>query len=234
VINEKIWKDVKIFMCAVQFAPFDYREHTDCLLQFVLDAREHINAGHIIMHRETAMPLDFQRSKLAEIAMRSDEHFTHILMYDTDMMFTFSDLVKMLSRNVDCVSATYFIGHESSSGRLFPCCSSNGGVYIPREQISSYAREDKLLPVEIVGCGFLLVRTSLLRKIGQPVFMDEWRIGGETVAFKGEDIYFSHMAAKTGYKLFIDPTVICPHIKTLLVGYDVHTEKKTRFFTPND
>jgi hypothetical protein len=156
-----------------------------------------------------------------------------LYMYDTDMELKLHHIEKLLSRRVPCVSGTYFMGGVGQ-GRQFPCVASRAGQYITRGEIARSARQNALIPVDGAGCGSLLVEVSLLKKLGSPLFKDEWKVSGDINNIKGEDVYFTEQVKLAGEQVFIDPTVIPLHFKEMSVGFDVFDMTGRPFYTPDD
>jgi hypothetical protein len=101
-----------------------------------------------------------------------------------------------------------------SCGRLNP-----GYVIEPfsAAEIRQAARRNELLPAGYTGFPVLLMRYSVLAKLGDHPFMPftspEMRWGTT-----GEDVSFCARLAQAGGKLFIDPAVKVPHLKLMEIS----------------
>lgn len=221
-MNQELWTNVRLLVCAVQNQDFDSMPHVISWSSFLIQAGRLVEDGKIFMQRSQAMPLDFARSQLAQAAANPENNFTHMYMYDADMDISLPMIEKLLSRNVDVVSGTYFMAgwQEDSHGDwwAYPCVAQREKRYITRDEIRAASAKDELIEVHGTGAGSLLVTTKALRDIGNPAFEFGWNITNAGAAREGEDYFFCRMARASGHKIFIDPTVLVDHYKYLRVG----------------
>lgn len=222
-MRNPIWKNTRVMIGVVQSEDHENTGHFVSWSTFLLEAGELIRAGKIYIQREQQMPLDFARSRLAQAAANDENGFTHLYMVDADMSLSLDHLEKLLSREVDIVSGTYFMAGwqpDKNTGELmpFPCVGSFNGVNITRSHIIAAASNDDLIEVHGTGAGSLLITTEALRTIGNPAFQFQWTITNGGAVREGEDYYFCRMARASGYTVYMDPTVQPDHFKVMRVG----------------
>jgi hypothetical protein len=235
-MRPELWTNVRMLVCAVQNQDTESTPHMLAYSTFLIEAGELIGQRKITCQRAQTMPLDFARSQLAQAAGNPENGFTHMYMYDCDMEFTLAKVEKLLSRNVDIVSGTYFMaGWQDRDGGVsypFPCVAQRKGNYITRLEIADAGERDELIEVDGIGGGSLLVRTQVLRDMGPETFRFNWNITNTGATREGEDYYFARMARASGYRVYMDPTVLHDHFKLMRVGLvlrDMNGKKITTF-----
>lgn len=117
-----------------------------------------------------------------------DNGCSHLLFVDSDVMFAYDAIIRLIAHDVDIVGARY-------NKKVFP--------------IESTVKQDitELSEVPFVPTGFLLINMEVFKKIGKPYFSFE--DGAES-----EDVYFCDKAIKNGYKVHCDPTLQIGHLGT--------------------
>lgn len=145
------------------------------------------------------------RDAIAQHAVEND--YDYVLYVDSDMVFTSEDVKKLVSNDADICSGLYVTRHGENRNvcykkiitrRRFPYRQPS---LIHDTAITGYG------PVEAVGFGFCLIKTSVLKsmfKRYKSIFEPKWGVG--------EDIAFCIRAKKCGYKIFIDRDVKLGHI----------------------
>ena len=81
---------------------------------------------------------------------------------------------------------------------------------------------DTLFEVAYTGMGFMLVRKGVFEKVGYPWFRPIWENipldnGIIMKDFTSEDVGFCRTATEKGTKIFIDPSVIVGHEKSMVL-----------------
>lgn len=146
---------------------------------------------------ELAIPstclVHINRNTIVEIAL--EEEVDHVMFIDSDMIFPDDGIKILASKDKDIIGANYNV-----RGKL------------PLYRTVNYKYKD--LPKEPFICdgvasGFMLVKTSVFRKIDPPWFFFK-HLGGN--AFLGEDYWFCEKARKAGYDIWCDPTIKIEHI----------------------
>jgi hypothetical protein len=150
-----------------------------------------------------------QRNQLVSDALQQPEVET-ILFLDDDMLVP-PDLVRrLLAHQRAIVGALYYARvppFRALAGRYDPAAASPYQVVAPHTGLQ---------PVDYVGAGALLVRTTVFRELPGP----EWFLHGveehqgrpRAVA---EDEWFCRTARQAGYGVFCDTDLIVPHLAAL-------------------
>jgi len=230
-----VWNNVRVLVASVNSEDHVLTAFSLRFATFMIEAAEHIQAGRIHCEQGCSMPLDYERSRLAQAAADPENNFTHLYMHDSDMPLQLAHLEKLLSRNVDIVSGTYFMGGwqpQPPDGEKFPfpCVAQIEGKYVTRPQIVEAASRDELIEVHGTGAGALLVTSGALRKVGNPAFQFYWAVTNNGGFKEGEDYHFCRLARSSGLKITMDPTVIVDHFKMIRVGLNL-TDMNNEFIT---
>lgn len=165
-----------------------------CLVDLIRANKEH----DVEVLMDQTFGIDASRNKLVERSLKAD----YILFVDSDIVFRPNALRKLLECKKDIVGGIYF-------GKGFPhwpiAFYKEGEGYQPfRGELTG------LMEFDAVGCGFLLVKTEVYRKIREPWFVFK--------PVKGEDLYFSEKARKAGYKIYLNCDVQPGHYASKVVN----------------
>lgn len=145
--------------------------------------------------------------------------FTHMLWLDSDVYLPIEGLEKMLSRDVDVISAAIPIKESISEY----------GIKVSCGKISEEV-EDMLYIGEYGATGALLIKTQVVKDLikyasendlifaindydtgrSQNLF-DLFRIGIEDKEYLSEDIYFCKKIVEIGYPIYIDTSFYVEH-----------------------
>ena len=147
------------------------------------------------------------RNRFAKLAIEGD--FDYLFMCDSDMVLPADTLNKLLAHGKEH-------GKDIVGGLCFkkrypytPCCNVKFAVFPDGEVLAEPLMEwdDNLTSVESIGAACLLIKTDVLRAI-----RGEWFDPYYEVA---EDFMFCQRARVKGYDIWVDPTLIVPHIGTM-------------------
>lgn len=135
-----------------------------------------------------------QRERLVADTLTTDA--THLLFLDSDMRFPKDTIVRLLSRDVEAVCANY---HERSAPHR-PVAFKTFEDF--RIRVWTLAESVGLEPIAACGCGVMMVRTELLRRLEMPRFAVAYKKDSE--GFVGEDIWFCQQMMKAGATVYLD------------------------------
>lgn len=236
-MRTELWDGVRMLVCSVNSEDIEHKAHLNSWSSFLMDAAQLLADGRIVVQRSTVMPLDFARSQLAQAAANPENGFTHMYMFDSDMEISLEKIEKLLSRGVDVVSGTYFMGgfqpHDDDEKLYpFPCVAQRFKSRITRPMLAEAMEKDELIEVDGTGAGALLVTAEALRNIGPEAFRWHWGVTNSGAFREGEDNYFCRLARVSGYKVWLDPTVLLDHYKFIRVGFylrDMNGQNITTF-----
>ena len=150
------------------------------------------------------LPYDHARNSVVRRMMKS--HFEWLLFLDDDVIPPSDVFRRLSSHRREIVSGLYF----TRMGKIQP-------TVFREAQPLPYAVDpcppDKLLEVDLVPGGCLLIHRRVLEKMAPPWF--EWLIhredlpSGERV---GEDCFFCRKAREAGFGIYADTSVACAHV----------------------
>jgi hypothetical protein len=154
--------------------------------------------------------IDQARNEICRMAIQGD--FTHIFFMDSDQVFPRDALMNLLAADKDIVSGIY----PQRSFFMKPVIYKFAKDPKPGEKKKEFILDwdEKGGPFEIDGCGAgcLLVKTDVLRKIGEPYFLISQGKGTTKDVYMGEDFFFCLKSKEAGFKIWADPSVYCGHL----------------------
>lgn len=124
---------------------------------------------------------------------------THICFIDSDVLFPFDTIRKLLAHNKDIVACDY-------NKREFPLKS------VVTQLQESEKSETELYRAAVAGAGMLLINLKVFTegKLANPWFNFGRDKFGRHIL--GEDAWFCNTARDAGYELWIDPTIKVYHL----------------------
>ena len=134
-----------------------------------------------------------------------DPEVTHLYFMDYDVVPPNGTLQKLLKHDLPIVAGIY----PMNAG--IPVWSFKvGSDWFPRHR---RILVDTLIEATCVAGSTLLIKREVLEKLPSPCFKIEYKeITDDGRCYdEGEDEYFSRLAREAGYKLMVDPTIICKH-----------------------
>jgi len=162
-----------------------------CLTELVkLNTMNNLDT-HVIMDASTVLLT--QRERLALEAQNIGAEY--MLWLDSDMTFPATTALRLLAHNENVVAANYIRRQLPAKGVAYKTI----GAW---EEPLPFEIQDDLVPVEGVGMGCMLVKTSILQEIEQPWFEFKWT--PESNDHLGEDMMFCQKMAEQGYQVKID------------------------------
>jgi predicted O-methyltransferase YrrM len=170
----------------------------------VLESILHTSGEHITnicVESGYTIPIDEKRNKCVEKFLATN--CTHLLFWDSDTIAIPGAIQKLLDDDKDIVGATIY----KKGGDHVPCF----GFWVPERQIYKTPLPflyNKLLPVDMVGTGFLLIKREVLEKMTPPYFQCYEKGNAQ------EDIFFCLKAKEFGFQPFVDTGLNLGHIAT--------------------
>lgn len=166
--------------------------------------------------------IDRARNLSADAALKHG--YDYVLFIDDDMTFEPDALQRLLRRDKDIIAGLFFGRVEPSQHLCFDLVSTPDGDKYEKIDIDRLLAAEKagaLLPVDAVGTGFTLIKTSVFQKLQElepetPLFATVNK-GKE---FMSEDVYLCHRARKAGFSIFVDTTVKVGHIGQKTYGWE--------------
>jgi uncharacterized protein YacL (UPF0231 family) len=162
-----------------------------CLVELVkLNTMNNIDT-HVVMDASTVLLT--QRARLAQEAQKIGAEY--MLWLDSDMVFPATTAMRLMSHKESVVAANYVRRQLPAKGVAY----EKIGDWINPLPFES---RDELVPVEGIGMGCMLVKTSILKEISKPWFEFHWT--EESNDHLGEDMDFCMKMKKAGYTVKVD------------------------------
>ena len=159
---------------------------------------------------------------------QGNEHFTHVLWLDSDMVFSPDLLDDLMFSGKPFVTGIYHARRKGYASVIFTKLDLGevDGV-ASFERCESYPSET----FEIAGCGFgcVLIETSILEN----VCYNKGTCFNPTPNF-GEDLAFCKRATDLGHKIFCEPSVVCGHIGHIAIYPEDYENWKTTISNYNE
>ena len=146
---------------------------------------------HVVMDASTVLLT--QRARLAAEAQAVGAEY--MLWLDSDMVFPATTAMRLLAHNEPIVAANYVRRQLPAKGVAYETIDE-------WEHPLPFEPQDKLVPVEGIGMGCMLVKTSILDLIPKPWFEFHWTEASND--YLGEDMDFCQKIAKAGYTVKVD------------------------------
>jgi GT2 family glycosyltransferase len=159
-----------------------------------------------VWHCTSGYPIDISRDHLVRKAL--EDNVDYVFFLDTDVIPPHEVLVHLLAWKLPIVSALYW-----SKARL-PCAYKFTEDHKHVESIDPKSITQRIMEVDAVGTGCLLIDARLFKKIPPPWFkwdMLPWASKDE-VPGHSEDINFCLKAKEHGYPTFLDTAMRCKHL----------------------
>ena len=150
------------------------------------------------------------RDKIASHAI--ENNFTHVLWFDSDMVFQDSILDDLMFSGKDFVCGRF-------NARRKPYVSCQFSKLVPLERVEDYPIDT----FQIAGCGFGCVLTSvdILRRV-----KETYKTCFLPMMGVGEDLAFCVRARDVGAKIYCEPTAVVGHIGHIAIYPEDHDRWK--------
>ena len=148
--------------------------------------------------------LDFNRNMIWRQAIKYQETPTHLMMIDSDIVFTPEDVAKIehhLNSGKDAITGIYPVGQPPYPPCIFERIEGDYKLTEVKEGVNE---------IGACGGGFLGINKNVILNMDKDPF-DNIREGE---IFHGEDISFCHRLREKGYKLFADSSIKLGHVRT--------------------
>lgn len=175
------------------------------------------------------MPFDHARNVLCKATL--DGGFQYCFMLDSDVIPQSNAILRLMRHNLPLVSGVY---HRRSPPHGLPVMIKNGSWYTDYPQ-------NKLVEVDFVGAGCLLLRRDFLEKMppldekrGKHWF--DWRVDMAGILPQGEALSEDfamnlHVRKTMGVKTIVDTSVQCLHVGLSQATYGSMTPCEVRVNT---
>lgn len=149
----------------------------------------------------------YQIDQVRNLIASRAEAYDYLFSVDSDIVLPQDCLVKMLNADKDVISSVYIQRRQDVQIPEIYEEHPNGSILNVGME---FLRGEDLK--QIAGCGFgcVLVKSTVLRKMGYPQFFYKSALDHRNTV--SEDIYFAMKAKQHGFSLWVDPSIVCQHI----------------------
>ena len=193
-----------------------------CLMKLQAEQMMRQEFGLAVKMHIGECPIGRARNDLTHEFLQSD--CTHLLFIDSDIIFSYEQVKKILYSDEDIVGGFYT---KKQEGKASPVCNTLDEVAQPRH--------DGLVQVKYMGTGFLRASRRVFEvmiqemgkdlayiddKDGKTVKHDFWRMGVAKDVVTGvkrwlsEDWQFCQFAIECGFKVWADASILLQHSGT--------------------
>jgi len=161
--------------------------------------------GQYYIRFNNLRPLSNARNELVKTFLESEDNYEYIFFVDSDVLLP-PNTWKLLDDDKDIISGLYPVWIHDD---IFPCMfwKSRPGYWKAFKKWEN----NKVVEVDAVGAGALLVKREVFESIDYPWFRAGYYMEDCDRWNWGEDMYFSELVKKNGYKIFVDTGVTCNH-----------------------
>jgi len=152
-------------------------------------------------------PLDFVRNSFIRIFLKSND-LTHLFLLDSDLEPPLDCIERLLALNAPLAGGCYPV-FMLQGLRWALLNADSDRLYRLLEWLPS---QDEPFEVDAGGAGCLLIRRDVFDKVKWPWF--KW-VEFEDGRQESEDVFFFRKCNEAGYRVIIDPQIICNHFKKI-------------------
>jgi hypothetical protein len=154
-------------------------------------------------------PIDTLRNDIVETALQAGA--SHLIMMDVDMIYHPKTIPRLLSHRLPVVGALCFRRYPPFDSIMLRVDESKTG-YVSVDEWD----EGELVEVDATGAGCMMFEMEVFRAMPKPWF--RFQKNADTGATIGEDIGFCQDLKAAGYRIFVDTSVPCDHLTTMMVN----------------
>lgn len=159
------------------------------------------------LHFVTECYIHVARNKIVKEALRMGA--THLMFIDSDMAFPADGVNRLLEQDKDIIGGLYYRRQAPNLPTINKLVDNQ--IVVPHK-----FETKKPFKIWSVATGFMLIKTSVFKKIAYPWFY----FGNYKGQEMGEDVYFCRKAQEKKIEVWCDPTIPLKHIGEYEYGYD--------------
>lgn len=130
--------------------------------------------------------------------------------------FTSSLSYMLQNPDIGAIAAPACSGPPELNTNLFIRCEGGGATRMPRQEAA--VMKPCMCRVAAIGTGLMLIRTSVLKEIKPPFFLDTYNDPREMDVTVGQDCYFCERVIEAGYKVYANMYAWAGHWKDFCIG----------------
>lgn len=145
--------------------------------------------------------------------------YDFLMWIDSDIIFSFGHFIQLLRYNRNIVSGIYKV----KGGMNYATVLDWDREFFLKNGYFQFLTPDDLkgkkdlIDVAYTGFGFILIKKGVFESLEYPWFRPIFQKMSDTVRdFSSEDVSFCRLIREKGYKIYIDPTIVVGHEKTVV------------------
>lgn len=166
--------------------------------------------SHIFIHADNGH-IDDLRNNIVERALA--EGCTHLIMMDVDQIYPENTITRLLSHNLPIVGCRVHRRYPPFDSLMLKLVEIDK-THNQYDSIDDWD-EDELVEVDATGGGCLMFNMDIFKKVPYPWFETKKTEAGNVI---GEDIHFCQKLKNIGYRIFVDSSLECGHLTTMIVN----------------
>jgi len=163
--------------------------------------------GEHVLIRSKGGSIDVLRNGIVKLAQSAG--CSHLLMFDTDMIYEVDTVKKLLDCDKDIVGALCF----KRSPPFNPFMIKDG------KGIEEW-EDGSLVEVDRTGTGCLMIKMQVFDDIPSPYF--QTLIDNDGMVTLGEDYNFCDKAREAGYEIYVNTNVQAEHLSEMRINKDFY------------
>ena len=159
-------------------------------------------------------PIDGLRNKIVQHALSI--RASHLIMMDLDQIYPVDTITKLLKHNLPVVGCKVHRRYPPFDPLMLK-------GEINHYQVISEWEPGELVEVDATGTGCLMINMDVFHKLPMPWFRFRQNPDPDYASAVGEDVGFCYDLRKIGYKIYVDTSIECGHLSTMVIEDSVYT-----------
>ena len=175
----------------------------------------------------------FNQAGKGQAAFQGKVDYDYMMWIDSDQVWTPAQVYQLMSHDRDIMSGVYVTAdgfHTTICEKHDPEYFRKNGRWQKTNLQEIVEKRGGIFMAESVGFGFILIKRGVFEKLNYPWFTQvPEELPGGGIDIPSEDVSFCRKAFDAGFKIWVDPTVIVGHTKSVtLPKYGNSNTKITR------
>ena len=206
----------------------DRRVESDFFLSFIeLELPPGVESKIYTPHFPNGFPHEIAQARNNLIWQALKDECTHVIMMDTDQVHPPDTITRLYNLDKD-IAAGVVHRRYPPFDPIFYMGTPSTYTHVNDDEVYS----GDVIKVDATGCGCVMFKAEVLKKMPAPWFKLDTNEKGELV---GEDIYFFSKAREAGIEIHVDTGLWIDHISTFRVNratYELFKKFKNFSFKP--
>lgn len=195
----------------------------------VAEAQKSGVVSRIAIQQVTASPVELARHRLADTFL-ADPGWTHLFFVDDDMVLPPNAVARLLKHQkpIACFPCPMFAPQPPNGAYAGPSITANiwnilsGSGTANEDRLVRYIEPDEYptghsastFECDATGLACCLIERQVLESLQGPMFAVRFTENGREKRI-GEDAYFFERCRERGFRVTVDPTSLCDHLKPI-------------------